>query len=87
MNELRKILIILSLGGTIHTQGLCVLSTVVVGENTAPSPAGSAFSVPLHPHTDLITRTPFPSLEAFTEKAANAEVGKCSFLPGPTCTP
>lgn len=86
MDELRKILIILSLGGTTHTQRLCVLTTVVVGENTAPSPAGNAFSAPLHPHTDLITHTSFPSLEAFTEKAANGEVGKCSFLPGPTCT-
>lgn len=70
-----------------HLEALCSCHSSRRGELGHPSLAGAAFPAPPHPHTDLITPTPFPNLEACTKKAMCGEDGKWIFLPGPKCTP
>lgn len=88
MDELRKILIILSLWEILHIfRGFLPLHScrgqTSRGEPELPGLAGGAYSVPPYPHTELSTPNPFPNLETFTEKVGCGEAGKHSFLPGP----
>lgn len=87
MDELRKILIILShweiLRGFVFFSQLW--GETRQGKPEFPCPYGAAFSAPLHPHTELSPLLPStwkPSLR----KLCVGEVGKCTIPPDSKCT-